>query len=327
MSFWRRSSTKSFDFDERSLPWIDREKSAAEVKRRVADGRISPQEGELLERWKRDGFLFLPGVVPGELIDALWSDYERAWAERPTCNILVEGAGVIPLSDARARSELGHHHYRLNDFHNLSEAGSLILMNPSILRLVRLILDDVPLAMQSLTFEYGSEQRCHQDFPFVKSGVLSSLVGSWVACEDVTPENGPLFYYLGSHRIPKFNFDGELAFDGRKPELIAAYEAYLDAECRSRNLQKITQLMRKSDVVLWHAALVHGGSPVEDRSKTRKSFVSHYSTKTAYVRDQRSPENPQPQRRELNGGLYYLWEKEGHRENRYPLVDESSIGR
>ncbi|HEX7252701.1 MAG TPA: phytanoyl-CoA dioxygenase family protein [Thermoanaerobaculia bacterium] len=323
MGFWNRSS-KSLDFEEQTLPWIDRTKSGTELKRRVSAGQISAQEAELLERWNRDGFLFLPEVVTAELIDALWRDYERAWVERPICNILVEGAGVIPFADARPRSELGHHHYRINDFHNLSEAGSLILMNPTILRLVHLILDDVPVAMQSLTFEYGSEQRCHQDFPFVKSGVLSSLVGSWVASEDVTPENGPLFYYRGSHRIPKFSFDGELAFDGRKPELIDAYEAYLDAECRERGLEKVVQQMRKGDVVLWHAALVHGGTPVLDRARTRKSFVSHYSTRTAYARDQRNPADPNPRSRELNGGIYYLWTREGHRENLYPLVERSA---
>jgi phytanoyl-CoA hydroxylase len=311
------------DFDESTLPWIDRENSAAELSRRVSAGQISPQEADFLERWSRDGFLFLPQAVPGELIDALWRDYERAWVERPTCNILMEGQGIVSLAEARPRSEVGHHHYRLNDFHSLSEAASLILMNPVILRLVRLILDDVPIGMQSLTFEYGSEQGCHQDFPYVKSGILSHLIGSWVACEDVTAENGPLFYYRGSHRIPKFSFDGELAFDGRRPELVEEFEAYLDAECRARELEKIVQQMRKSDVVLWHAALVHGGSPVVDRAKTRKSFVSHYSTQGAYERDQRSPADPNPKARELNGGLYYLWQKEGHRENRYPLPERT----
>jgi ectoine hydroxylase-related dioxygenase (phytanoyl-CoA dioxygenase family) len=305
------------DFDESTVPWVDRKGFPAELNRRIGAGQISPQEADLLERWNRDGFLFLPQIVSEELIDALWRDYERAWLERPTCDILTEGEGVIRLTSARPRSRLDHHHYRLNDFHNLSEAGSLILMNRAILRFVRLAFDDTPIAMQSLTFEYGSEQRCHQDFPYVKSGILSHLIGSWVACEDVTAENGPLFYYRSSHRIPKFSFDGDLAFHGQRPELVEEYETYLGQECRTRGLERVEQRMQKGDVILWHSALVHGGAPVVDRTRTRKSFVSHYSTRTAYSRDQRSSADPKT--RELNGGLYYEWQAESHKENCYPV--------
>ncbi|HVS44039.1 MAG TPA: hypothetical protein VMU20_17460 [Candidatus Dormibacteraeota bacterium] len=36
-------------------------------------------------------------------------------------------------------------------------------------------------------------------------------------------------------------------------------------------------LARKGDVFIWSADLAHGGSPIEDRSLTRRSLVGHFT--------------------------------------------------
>lgn len=35
-------------------------------------------------------------------------------------------------------------------------------------------------------------------------------------------------------------------------------------------------LAKKGDVFIWHAHLLHGGGPILDDSRTRKSYVFHY---------------------------------------------------
>jgi ectoine hydroxylase-related dioxygenase (phytanoyl-CoA dioxygenase family) len=35
---------------------------------------------------------------------------------------------------------------------------------------------------------------------------------------------------------------------------------------------------RRGDAFIWHAGLVHGGTPIEDAGRTRRSFVVHYCT-------------------------------------------------
>jgi ectoine hydroxylase-related dioxygenase (phytanoyl-CoA dioxygenase family) len=35
-------------------------------------------------------------------------------------------------------------------------------------------------------------------------------------------------------------------------------------------------IAKKGDVFIWHANLVHGGSPIKDPAITRKSMVVHY---------------------------------------------------
>ena len=35
---------------------------------------------------------------------------------------------------------------------------------------------------------------------------------------------------------------------------------------------------RRGDAFIWHGGLVHGGTPIDDAAKTRRSFVVHYCT-------------------------------------------------
>jgi ectoine hydroxylase-related dioxygenase (phytanoyl-CoA dioxygenase family) len=44
-------------------------------------------------------------------------------------------------------------------------------------------------------------------------------------------------------------------------------------------LQPKVFLPKKGDVFIWHANLVHGGTPVRNTALTRKSMVIHYYAK------------------------------------------------
>jgi ectoine hydroxylase-related dioxygenase (phytanoyl-CoA dioxygenase family) len=178
-----------------------------------------------------------------------------------------------------------------------------------VVRHLALIFDQAPVAMQSLFFEYGSEQGLHQDFPYVQAQHLSHLIGCWVALEDVTADSGPLFYYSGSHRLPKYDWGGgSLRFDGQDDGQddgqVEAFEAHLAKACADAGLERVTFHAKKGDVFLWHAALVHGGSAATDRALTRKSFVVHFSTREGYPRDRRWPDQ-EPILAEINGGFLY----------------------
>jgi len=298
------------DFDPTTVPWIDRPDFSAELVRRLEAGELTAEEAEHLENFARDGFLYLPGAIATSEIDRLLEEVEEAWRDRPAIKALVEGRGVVPLAEVPARSELDTHHFRLLDFQDVSDAARTLMLHPKVTRYLGLIFGEEPVAMQSLYFEYGSEQGTHQDFPYVQAQILSHLVGCWIACEDVTAENGPLFYYRGSHRIPKFSFGGSLTYGGEDESQIAEFEAHLERECEEGGLEKLIFHAKKGDVLFWHSALVHGGSPARERDARRRSLVAHYSTRTAYSRDRRRPhEEPGILRR--HGGVIYLRREPG----------------
>ncbi len=294
------------DFDAATSPWVDRDSFAEELAARRSAGTLDDKDATTLDSWHQDGYFLLQGAVAPQLIDRLLTEYEDAWRTRPACDVLVEDAGIQPFSEVRPREDLTHHHYRVMDFQDVSGAAREIMLHPQVVGFLRLIFDETPVAMQSLLFEYGSEQNAHQDFPYVQAQILSHLAGCWVACEDVHPDSGPLFYYPGSHKIPKFDWGGgSLRWDGKDHDRVAEFEKYVAGACEEAGLERQLMLANKGDVIFWHAALVHGGSPAADRERTRKSLVSHYSTITGYPTDRRAP-GQEPPRFEANGGVIYL---------------------
>lgn len=292
------------DFDRATLTWVDRDDYPAELEKRRQ--HYSPDLLEKIESWRELGYAYFPGLIAPAAIDRMLAEYEQIWRERPGIKVLCEGRGVVPLAEMPERSAIGHHHYRLLDVQDISTNARSLILSQGVVGFLREVFDEEPVAMQSLLFEYGSEQGTHQDFPYVQARILSRLVGCWIALEDVRADNGPLFYYPGSHHLAKFDWGGgALTFDGKDEKQVDAFAEFLEQQCQARGLEKKVFHAKKGDVFLWHAALVHGGSPTLNQDATRLSLVAHFSSVTAYPRDRRYPEQ-EPLRHRENGGLIYL---------------------
>lgn len=299
-------------FDAATLPWTDRPDFESELQRRLDNGQVDEADAEQLRFWHANGYLVVSDRLDDELVQRLLDDYERFWRTRPAdVRLLVEGLGETPWPEVPPRDELGHHHYRVQDIQDASQAARDMILHRRVVHALRLIFDETPVAMQSLFFEYGSEQRVHQDFPYVQSQILSHLVGCWMACDEVDDDNGPLFYYPGSHRLPLFDWGGgSLKFDFKDESQVDEFSEHLETEAEKAGLDKVTFHARRGDVFLWHGALAHGGSPVNDTQPTRRSLVVHYSTRTAYPRDRRTPDLD-PVLIESNGGILYQLQQPG----------------
>lgn len=305
------------DFDPKTLPWIDRADFHLNLRCKLAKGFLSEAQADQLKDWREQGVITLPGFIPHTLIDGLLEHYERLWREKPVCRLQLHG-GPCYLSEVGSRPKAGIG-ARVLDFHNLSEAGKAIMHFPELINLVRLILEDVPVGMQSLFFEYGSEQTLHQDFVYVTSKYLSHLIGVWIALEDVGPEQGPLLYVPASQYIKKYDLgSGKLYFDDTNRELSVEWYRHLQNEMENLRLNPATFYAKKGDVILWHSALIHGGAPILDKSATRKSFVIHYSSRTSYPRDYRNL-HMDPEMVRLNGGVSYRWLQQGHIEDLFEM--------
>ncbi len=279
------------EFEAESLPWIDRPDADIDGFLKTFPVPVGyPYDlKEKLQFWRENGYVILEKALPGAWLDGLWAEVEGVLREPQKHRIRALVDGVNNNKETQLENipvgKIGSLGARLIEYHNSSVGAKNVLAHPNLVTFLRAVLGDDLALLQSLIFKFGSQQGVHQDFPWVRSNYPSHMAAVWIPVEDVHPDSGPLFYYPGSHRIPKFNFGtGILYRDTESLRSPAEFEQYLTKTCEGQGLQKKTLLLKKGDVLFWHAALAHGGGKIANPALSRKSFVVHYSTTRSYPR-------------------------------------------
>jgi ectoine hydroxylase-related dioxygenase (phytanoyl-CoA dioxygenase family) len=121
--------------------------------------------------------------------------------------------------------------------------------------------------------------------------------------------------------VPKFDWGNGLFLTPESSRDEMDFARHLEEQCLRAQLKPEVLCPRKGDVFVWHAALVHGGSPTRNRELTRASLVSHYSSAKVYTRDRRKPDVV-PQRKMVNGGIVFVNPVWPHLEDTFPLRRE-----
>ena len=260
--------------------WLDQPDAHERIEERLAHGRITGDEAARLHGFVDDGYLTFPVALDERFCADFDADVARVWAERPA-DLAVsppgpEGPTAFPDYDGGVRVA----GYRIPDLHSHSDRARALYLHPAIFRMVELIYDQPAIAFQSLYFEYGSQQGLHRDPMFVVTDPPSHLLASWVALEDISPESGPLAYVPKSHRWPWFEFvpGSVVCGQGVPTEKRKEHGEWTRAMIREHELEVLPFTCRRGDAFIWHAGLLHGGTPIADPARTRRSFVVHYCT-------------------------------------------------
>ena len=105
------------------------------------------------------------------------------------------------------------------------------------------------------------------------------MCGVWLAFEDVDEENGPLFYYPGSHKWPTYQNEHLGISHTEVTKGYPEYSRYVDLWERlaeHQGLKRETFCAKKGQALIWASNLVHGGSVQKDKMRSRWSQVTHY---------------------------------------------------
>ncbi len=261
-------------------------KSVAQYRQRTAP----PETLTRRELWDRDGYLILPKLFDRATVARGAKVFDDAWATRTTddrelvIDAYVTGGTPCRLPFGQAPDEARRQVYKLNDMYLVDDfIRSLVLAEP-LLEAMRELVDDDVVAINSLHFERGSTQQYHVDTYYMPPPTGGELIVSSICLENVHPDAGPLKYYRGSHKIaPYLNADGDRR--ARNPDELATATEYFDGKCKEYGLQPSTFCGRRGDTFLWHEQLLHGGSPIADMTRTRRSLVTHYWTKSSMPAD------------------------------------------
>jgi hypothetical protein len=269
-----------------TLPWFDR-----------PDAPAGQNGDEILTRWVRDGYVVVDGLVAERdvdemvrVLDALWDATEpiadleliglREAIDGPQRSMAHRDLLALPPADRHRLRDASD--WRIHGFHYVNAAAKRIYWDRRLGACASRIFARRSRPIAAINFMSGSEQELHQDMAVFHIFPHNYLIGAWIACEDITPDSGPLVIYPGSHRAPFFpGFTDYPQTNLRTADAETArrYQAYVDDI--ARGFPRHEFLAKKGQVLFWHGMLIHGGAPVTRRGTSRKSMVLHYSVRGA----------------------------------------------
>jgi hypothetical protein len=211
----------------------------------VADGAA------LAVRMRRDGYLFLPGLLPREDVAALQRQIgaiarDAGWLRRDRAveDAIAEPSGFCVDPDPAYLTTLRRIN-RLEDYHALKHHPVLIdlferMLGGAILPHPRVLMRNIFPGRDEYT------TKAHQDFPNVQG--TTEVYTAWMPLIDCPMQAGPLQIAVGSHTAGVYDFDiagGAGGIEIKDP---------LDGRWVSGDFVA-------GDVLLFHSMTVHKGVP------------------------------------------------------------------
>lgn len=275
-------------FPDAILPRLDRAN--------VDDRTLTAQQ----RHWRDHGFVILPRFLPDELLDA----YAAAWL-RDHAEAIWVAEDILPVS----YTTLDPHGYPdATPYMRVPELRTLTCDQRLAHVLEHLIGEPMGVHL-NLTGWESTQRDWHQDGYLNPDPTADWYAAVWVALADIDETAGPFEYVPGSHRWPTIRQTLMLEAMGEPPN-------GLDGQWPKRSEQILTPIFeqhlrdygitprrfvaRKGDVLVWHARLLHRGSPPQDPTLERRAVIAHYSGVT------HRPDMPPPTRDPAGGWFFPL---------------------
>lgn len=155
---------------------------------------------------------------------------------------------------------------RIQDAIHINEVKK-IASNPKIISILSKVYGRLAFPFQTLNFPAGTEQRAHSDHVHFNSIPYRFMAGVWVAFEDVDENNGPLFYYPGSHLWPALS-NTEIDYQLKDDKVFPFYHYYEDVWDKYADFFKVKKeyfYAKKGQCLIWASNLVHGSGVVKNK--------------------------------------------------------------
>jgi ectoine hydroxylase-related dioxygenase (phytanoyl-CoA dioxygenase family) len=251
--------------------WIDR----SDWREQMSKRQLGDADRALVTKFVEDGYVILESAADPAALDAFQRRIAEAFRHG---NRDVTYQGFSDKRTRRLSQPISSFGARVVDSYVPFVEALALFASPRLFDFLKLIFEDTPQLFQSLSFDTGSQQGLHQDTAYVVVEEPLKLAACWIALEDVKPGSGELMYAPGSHRLADWDFGGgrkhwKPDVDGNEPHDRWSRHLVEHAQ-QNRGVERFHA--KKGDILVWHADLAHGGSPVENPELTRQSLVGHF---------------------------------------------------
>lgn len=241
------------------LPWLDRPDAEEALRNDARLNAFPTATREAIQNWPQNGYMILRGLFTPEEVAAINAEVDR----------LVHD-NVVDFNFTGRKIMFAFKH---------SALLKQVVNDRRIMDVLDFTLGKHMHAFQSINFLTGSEQAAHSDSIHMTTYPLGYLAAAWIALEEMTPDNGPLIHYPGSHKLPYLLNDGYDHGGGTftiGEEAYARYEQAVAKSIADGRFETREFHARPGDVLIWHANLLHGGKKMSVPNASRKSMAIHY---------------------------------------------------
>jgi len=254
-----------FSHNHLNRPWIESD-FALEI---LSKKKISEKMRKDTKFFIKNGYLILKNILNKSEIQKILSDFNKI------------------INSKKFKTNPKYFHYNTNPrvVEGWRTSGMIkkIVYKEKIKKYLKFFYGKEPVGFSTINFKAGTEQPLHSDY--IHFGTLPELylAGVWFALEKVDSNNGPLVVVPKSHKLPIVDFVNlNLSIPKNSKELkynYTIYESYLSELIKKKKLKKKELHINQGDVIIWAANLMHGGSKILSKKRSRYSQVVHYHFK------------------------------------------------
>ena len=246
-------------------PWIESD-FALEI---LAKKKVSVQMKKDAKFFIKNGYLILKNTLTESEIQKCLLDFNNI------------------VNSKKFKTNPKYFHYnkspRIVEGWKSSKVIKKIAYKKKVIKYLNFLYDKVPVAFSTINFKTGTEQPVHSDY--IHFGTLPELylAGVWFALVKVDINNGPLVVVPGSHKLPIIEFANlNLPIPKNSKDLkynYTIYESYLSELIKNKKLKRKELHVNQGDSIIWAANLMHGGTKILGKDRSRYSQVVHYHFK------------------------------------------------
>ncbi|MER6512212.1 phytanoyl-CoA dioxygenase family protein [Nonomuraea sp. NPDC049637] len=214
------------------------------------------------------GYVLVPALLAPEEVAELREEF-----------MALHAAGPIPGHFSPVPQEPGAPYDVLRDYprimhpHQVNDVALRYLLDARFAAILRELLGEEPIAAQSMFYfkpPGARGQALHQDNFYLRVEP-GTCVAAWVALDRVDRANGGLEVVPGTHLMDLFcpeEADQDLSFT----------REYVPPP---PGLERVPVDMQPGDVLFFNGSLVHGSEPNSTADRFRRSFICHYTGRSA----------------------------------------------
>ena len=252
-------SSEDFDRIPDEEPWLDKDFDQNKLEELLRNSHLPEEFKQGIREFPEKGYIVVKGFLSEEEVELANKSLED----------LIESGEVGYNFTGR----------KVMFAFQKSKVLDSIVRKMEILETMQIIMNKVMHPFQTINFIEPSEQKAHSDTIHMTTHPLGYMMAAWFALEDIGEDQGPIFYYPGSHKFPyilnsTYDHGGNSIRIGENA--YGRFETEVQKLVDQNHAKQELFLPKKGDVLIWHGNLLHGGSPWNNKALTRKSMVCHY---------------------------------------------------